>query len=159
MGAFLGNIEAKTDTKGRVFIPSAFRKQLQEEGVERLVLRKDVYQDCLVLYPENVWFATQNELRARLNPWNPTEQNIFRQFVSDAEIMTPDSNGRILIPKRYLVMAGIKNEVRFIGMDSTIELWAKEKAEQPFLSADELSTALQQTLGRKDNTLTTEVTP
>ena len=26
---FLGNIEAKTDTKGRVFIPAGFRKQLQ----------------------------------------------------------------------------------------------------------------------------------
>ena len=50
---FLGNIEAKADAKGRVFIPATFRKQLQAASEERLVLRKDVYQDCLVLYPGN----------------------------------------------------------------------------------------------------------
>ena len=93
---FLGNIEAKTDAKGRVFIPAGFRRQLQSASEERLVLRKDVFQDCLVLYPESVWFKTQNQLRKRLNKWNAKHQEIFRQFVSDAEIMVPDGNGRIL---------------------------------------------------------------
>ena len=94
---------------------------------ERLVLRKDVFQECLVLYPESVWFKTQNQLRRRLNKWNAKHQDIFRQFVSDAEIMIPDGNGRILLPKRYLQMAGIQSDVRFIGVDNTIEIWAKEK--------------------------------
>ena len=52
---FLGNIEAKTDAKGRVFLPSAFRKVLQASGSEGLVMRKDIFQNCLVLYPEKVW--------------------------------------------------------------------------------------------------------
>ena len=64
---FLGNIEAKIDAKGRVFIPATFRKQLQAVGEERLVLRKDVFQTCLVLYPERVWLATQQQLRSRLS--------------------------------------------------------------------------------------------
>lgn len=144
---FLGNIEAKTDAKGRVFIPAGFRKQLQAAAEERLVLRKDVFQDCLVLYPESVWFKTQNELRSRLNKWNPKHQNVFRQFVSDAEIMVPDGNGRILLSKRYLQMAGIQSDVRFIGVDNTIEIWAKERAEQPFMDAEDFSEALQDILG------------
>ena len=37
---FLGNIEAKVDAKGRVFLPSVFRKILQSGGEERIVLRK-----------------------------------------------------------------------------------------------------------------------
>lgn len=147
---FLGNIEAKTDAKGRVFIPATFRKQLQAASEERLVLRKDVYQDCLVLYPESVWFATQNQLRRRLNKWNAKQQMIFRQFVSDAEVMTPDGNGRILLPKRYLQMAGIQSDVRFIGVDNTIEIWAKERADQPFMSSDEFSEALGELLGDED---------
>lgn len=146
---FLGNIEAKADAKGRVFIPAGFRKQLQAASEERLVLRKDVYQDCLVLYPESVWFSTQNQLRQRLNKWNARQQAIFRQFVSDAEIVVPDGNGRILIPKRYLQMAGIQSDVRFIGMDNTIEIWAKERAEQPFMSPEEFSQALQEVLGNE----------
>ena len=44
MVRFLGNIEAKTDAKGRIFLPAVFRKQLQAAGEERLVLRKDVFQ-------------------------------------------------------------------------------------------------------------------
>ena len=115
MPRFLGNIEAKTDAKGRVFIPATFRKQLQAASEESLVLRKDVFQDCLVLYPESVWFRTQNELRCRLNKWDARQQAVFRQFVSDAEVVVPDANGRILIPRRYLQMAGIRGDVRFIS--------------------------------------------
>ena len=144
---FLGNIEAKTDAKGRVFIPATFRKLLQAAGEERLVLRKDVFQDCLVLYPESVWFNTQDVLRQRLNPWNARQQAVFRQFVSDAEVVVPDGNGRILIPRRYLQLAGIRDEVRFIGMDQTIEIWAREKAEQPFMDPQEFGNALQEVLG------------
>ena len=144
---FLGNIEAKTDAKGRVFIPATFRKQLQAASEESLVLRKDVFQDCLVLYPESVWFKTQEQLRRRLNRWNARQQAVFRQFVSDAEVMVPDGNGRILIPRRYLQMAGIESEVRFIGMDNTIEIWAKARAEQPFMEAEDFSQALQEVLG------------
>ena len=67
--------------------------------------------------------------------------------MSDAEIMVPDGNGRILLPKRYLQMAGIQSDVRFIGVDNTIENWAKEKAEQPFMNPEDFSEALQDILG------------
>ena len=147
---FLGNIEAKTDAKGRVFLPAVFRKQLQAASEERLVLRKDVHQQCLVLYPESVWFATQEELRQRLNKWNARHRMIFRQFVSDAEVVVPDGNGRILLPKRYLQMAGIADEVRFIGMDDAIEIWAKERTEQPFMAPEEFSQALDELLGSEE---------
>ena len=102
---FLGNIEAKTDAKGRVFLPAAFRKVLQSLGSEPLVLRKDVFQSCLVLYPEQVWNEQMDLLRQRLSRWNQQHQLIFRQFVSDVEIVVLDGNGRFLIPKRYLKMA------------------------------------------------------
>ena len=47
-------------------------------------------------------------------------------------------------------MAGIQNDVRFIGMDNTIEIWAKEKAEQPFMKPEEFGEALQDILGDED---------
>lgn len=141
---FLGNIEAKADAKGRVFIPAGFRKQLQAASEERLIMRKDVFQDCLVLYPESVWNEELNELRSRLNKWNSKHQLIFRQFVSDVEVVTPDGNGRILIPKRYQQICGIRGDVRFIGVDNKIEVWAKERTEQPFMSAEDFGAALEE---------------
>ncbi|MBR5814468.1 MAG: division/cell wall cluster transcriptional repressor MraZ [Bacteroidaceae bacterium] len=140
---FIGNIEAKTDSKGRVFLPACFRRILQQGGCDKVMLRKDVYQDCLVIYPEENWNEQLNQLRSRLDKWNAKHQMIFRQFVADVEELSIDSNGRILLPKRYLNMASIKQEVRFIGMDDTIEIWAKEKLEQPFMASDEFSRELE----------------
>jgi MraZ protein len=130
---FIGNIEAKTDSKGRVFLPACFRRILQAGGCDKVMLRKDVYQDCLVIYPEESWNEQLNLLRSRLDRWNAKHQMIFRQFVADVEEVAIDSNGRILLPKRYMAMTGITQEVRFIGMDDTIEIWAKEKLDKPFM--------------------------
>ena len=52
---FIGNIEAKVDAKGRVFLPAVFRKELPGDDTATLMLRKDLFQDCLVLYPESIW--------------------------------------------------------------------------------------------------------
>lgn len=140
---FLGNIEAKVDVKGRVFLPSVFRKSLQASGEEGLVLRKDVFQQCLVLYPESVWNEQMDALRSRLSRWNSQHQQLFRQFVSDVEMLSLDGNGRFLLPRRYLQMASIEQGVKFIGMGDTIEIWSKELTEQPFMDADAFGKAIE----------------
>ncbi len=145
---FLGNSEAKTDSKGRVFLPVSFRKQLQIVSEERLILRKDTYQDCLVLYPESVWNEQMNELRNKLNRWNAKHQMIFRQFVSDVEIITLDGNGRFLIPKRYLKLANIGEDVRFIGMDDTIEIWSRTVADKSFIAPEDFERELEEIMGK-----------
>jgi MraZ protein len=151
---FLGNQEAKTDAKGRIFLPSVFRKQLSAASEESLVLRKDSHQDCLTLYPESVWNELMNQLNSRLNRWDPRHRMVLRQWVSDVELITLDGNGRFLIPKRYLDMAHIQQDVRFIGMDDTIEIWAKERTEQPFLSAEEFGNTLQEIMSNNPTTET-----
>lgn len=149
---FLGNIEAKTDTKGRAFLPAAFRKVMQGEGTERLVMRKDVHQPCLVLYPEEVWNEQMDLLRSRLNRWDRGQQTIFRQFVSNAEIVTLDGNGRFLIPKRYLKMAEIEQEIKFIGMGDTIEIWSNSRTMSPFMEPDEFGRALEEIMNNAKET-------
>lgn len=144
---FLGNIEAKLDAKGRAFLPSTFRKVLQSAGEERMVLRKDVFQPCLVLYPESVWNEQMDTLRSRLSRWDARHQQLFRQFVSEVEAVTLDGNGRFLIPRRYLTVSDIRQDVRFIGMGDTIEIWSNEKTDQPFVDPKEFGQALQELMG------------
>ena len=143
---FLGNIEARTDVKGRVFLPSVFRKEMEASGVDTLVMRKDVFQRCLVLYPEEVWNAMMFSMRQRLSRWDPRQQQVYRQFVSDAEIVTLDSNGRFLLSRRCQEFAGISQQVSFIGMGDSIEIWAREKTEQPFMDQEEFGEALSELL-------------
>jgi len=148
---FLGTIEAKTDAKGRAFLPASFRKILQTGGEERLVMRKDVFQPCLVLYPESVWNVQLDALRQRLNRWNKQHQQVFRQFVSEVEILTLDGNGRFLIPKRYLRMADIEQDIKFVGLDDTIEIWSNKKAEEHQMSAEEFGNALEELMGQEED--------
>ena len=134
---FLGNIEAKTDVKGRAFLPAVFRKVLQVQGEEVLVLRKDVFQKCLVLYPESVWNARLDMLKTQLRTWKPVHQQMFRQFVSEAEVVSLDGNGRFLISKRLLKAAEIDQDIQFIGMDDTIEIWSPDNLKQTLKSDEE----------------------
>ncbi len=140
---FIGTIEAKVDQKGRVFLPAQFRKVLQAGNEERLILRKDLFEDCLVIYPETVWNRRLDELHGCLSVWNKDSQQLFRRFVRDVEWLSLDGNGRFLIPKRYLKMASIIQNVTFIGLDETIELWAKEKNDADAGNV-ELGTELEQ---------------
>ena len=140
---FLGNIEAKTDAKGRAFLPAVFRKVLNASGEESLVLRKDIFEPCLVLYPESVWNERMDTLRRRLSRWNRRDQMIYRQYVTDVEMITLDGNGRFLIPKRYMKMADIDQNIKFVGVDNTIEIWSNDRSE-PFMEPEEFSSALEE---------------
>lgn len=134
---FLGNVLAKTDAKGRAFLPSVFRKVLQASGEETLVLRKDVFQSCLVLYPESVWNERLDMLKSQLRQWKPVHQQMFRQFVSEAEVVTLDGNGRFLISKRLQRVASISQDIQFIGMDDTIEIWSPDDLQKTLRPEDE----------------------
>jgi len=147
---FLGNIEAKIDSKARIFIPAAFRKTLLSEGQSSLVLRKDVFQNCLVLYPDSIWQEELRQLKSKLNNWDRAQKQIFRQFVVSAERLEMDTNGRVLIPKRYLQMIGAVSEVTFLGMDDTIEIWGKDVLDSTLLDAEDFSRQIQE-LMNNDN--------
>jgi MraZ protein len=144
---FIGDYPGKTDAKGRVFLPASFRKQLEMSGERRLILRPDVFERCLVLYPETLWNELLDEMRARLNRWNGDHQRMIRQFVAEAEVVELDSNGRFLINKRKQQYAGIAQDVRFLAVDDHIEVWDKQQLERKLDEQDELGANLQSVLG------------
>ena len=148
---FLGNVEAKTDVKGRAFLPAVFRKVLSASGEETLVLRKDVFQSCLVLYPESVWNARLDMLKEQLRPWKPAHQQMFRQFVSEAEVVTLDGNGRFLISKRLQRAAGIGQDLQFIGMDDTIEIWSPQDLQKTLRSDEEFGKEFEKIMNGEDS--------
>lgn len=145
---FIGDFQSKTDAKGRVFLPAALRKQLEMAGESRLILRPDLFQHCLVLYPESLWNSLLDNLREKLNRWNGQHQDIMRRFVAEAEIVELDSNGRFLITKRKLQYAGIEQNVRFLAVDDHIEVWDKTACETQISEQQEtLGADLQNVMG------------
>ncbi len=150
MSAFIGKYEAKADVKGRVFIPSVYRKQLPESDRERLVLRRDTDNDCLILYPGSVWNAKVEQLKSVLDEWNPDDQLLLMQFVSEAEWLEIDSQGRVLVSKRHLQEIGIDTpDLLFVGMIDRIALWSRAGYEKAGLSRQQVASMLKEKMMRK----------
>lgn len=146
---FLGNIEAKTDAKGRAFLPASFRKVLAASGEESLVLRQDVFENLLVLYPVSVWNALMDDMRHRLSRWDRRQQMAYRTFVSSVVEVGIDGSGRILIPRSFLEAAGISQNIRFVGMGDTIEIWPADTMET--MSKEDFGKVLNEAMNEEKN--------
>lgn len=146
MYSFIGNSEAKVDNKGRIFIPAHYRKALLEGDNAQLVMRKDPYSTSLVFYPESVWEEKLSLLKHELNEWNPTHQILLMQYVGEAELLDIDSQGRVLIPKKYLTLTEIESDILFVGMLDTFSVWSKPLFEKVKYSPAEFSQLLQSIL-------------
>ena len=149
MKTFLGKIDAQLDAKGRVFVPSVFRKVLSEEERERVVVRMEADEKYLLVYPESVWNRQVVELQSKLNEWDPEDQMLLMQFVGDAEVLEFDVQGRVLLPKRLQMRMGLENEIVFVGMVDRIAMWNKSVYEEQFAVKAKLSERLKK-LGSKE---------
>lgn len=150
MSTYIGHIDVKVDAKGRLFVPATYRKILQTDGAERLVMRRDTENECLILYPESVWNQKVEGLKAVLDEWNPTDQMLLMQFVSDAEWLDIDTQGRVLVQKRYLQSIGAENELLFVGMIDRFALWNKSTFYAKQLNNHDFAALLKERMMQKN---------
>lgn len=150
MTTFIGEFLCKIDIKGRLVLPSAFKKQLAPAAEERFVVKKDIFEKCLVLYPMDEW-ERQNELiRSKLNPYNKEHNQFLRGFFKGAAELQLDANNRLLIPKRLLDLIGADSDIYLIGQDSKIEIWSKDAYETFGIADDAFADLAQSILGGAD---------
>ena len=76
---------------------------------------------------------------------------MFRQFVSEVEVLTLDGNGRFLVPKRYLRMADIEQDIKFVGMGDTIEIWSCQQAEKNQMNPEDFGETLEELMVEMKN--------
>ena len=145
--SFIGQFPVRLDAKNRAFMPAGFRRILQQSGVQTLVVRKDYFENCLVVYPAQQWQEEIAGVRAKLNRFDGNQQMVYRKLVSEAQEVQLDSNGRMLLPQSLLDKVGIKQDALFVGMEQTIEVWAPDIAagtgSQPFMSDSEFADSLK----------------
>jgi len=125
MVTFIGDFECKADAKGRIVLPAAFKKSVEQEEL-RFVVRKDLFEKCLVLYPYVYWQEELSVLRKKLNPYNREHKQFLRDFFRASAEVSLDSNGRFLIPRRLMDQIDASREVMLVGVDRYIELWSRE---------------------------------
>lgn len=121
---FLGEYEVAVDAKGRMLLPSGFRKQLAEGAGEKFVVNRG-FEHCMTIYTMDVWNAIFEKVN-RLNDFKPEVREFKRLFLNGATIVEVDSADRILLPKQLQEYAGIKKDAVLSAQGNKLELWDKD---------------------------------
>jgi len=127
MTTFIGEYICKLDVKGRLMLPVAFKKQNTGSVQDRFVIKKDIFENCLVLYPMDEWERQNKLIRKKLNPYNKEHNMFLRRFFKGMAEVTLDSNNRMLVPKRLLDEITADKDVVMAGQLGKIEIWAKDQ--------------------------------
>jgi MraZ protein len=154
MTMFIGDYTCRADAKGRITFPSAFKKQTTSASGDRFVVKKDIFEKCLVLYPMDEWERQNEIIRKRLNPYNKEHNKFLRNFYKGTAEVTLDGNNRLLIPKRLLDLVEISKEVILAGQGDKIEIWAKElydKVDEPEEDFAKLAENIMGNTGNEEN--------
>jgi len=122
---FRGRFEYTIDPKGRVNIPSRFREQLSDTGMETVVITN--YSGCIYAYPSEEWERIEQKLASKVSSVNRKKNAFVRFFVGGAVEVSPDKQGRILIPPSLRSYAGLDKEVVILGMPNRFEIWDRQR--------------------------------
>jgi len=123
MNHFLGEYECKLDTKGRMVLPAALKRQMPDVEREGLVITRGM-EENLTIYTRSEWNKIMDEL-SRLNQFERKSREFIRKFMRGASELTLDAAGRVLIPKSLQAYADISTEVVLACQFNKIEVWSK----------------------------------
>ena len=136
----LGEHKCKIDAKGRLMFPARLRRQLENIIHHGLVINRDIFENCLVLYPKPEWDKVNSEM-TQLSRYNRKHQVFQRKFMKGATLVDLDSSGRLNIPTALLDYAGIdlskSNEIIVSGLGEKVEIWTVEAYQTQVLNDED----------------------
>jgi MraZ protein len=113
------------DDKGRCILPAKLRSVTDDSG--KPLLAGDIFltkglEGCLAVYPEAEWQSIQGRL-STIEFTDKHYRSFSRRFYSFAAPVTPDKNGRILIPSHLIAEAKLEKDLAVLGVNRWIEIW------------------------------------
>ena len=150
MNTLIGTYECKADAKGRLMLPVALKKQLSSSMQTGFVLKRDVFQPCLELYPMKEWEELMQKVN-QLNRFKKKNNDFIRRFTAGVKPIELDASGRLLVPKDLVVFANITKEVVVSSAVNIIEIWDKELYEKAIDdAADDFAELAEEVMGQDD---------
>tara|TARA_Y100000389_G_scaffold138978_1_gene136721 strand:- start:3164 stop:3631 length:468 start_codon:yes stop_codon:yes gene_type:complete len=125
----IGTYECKADTKGRILLPIAIKKQLSSVITNGFVLKRSVFNSCLELYPMKEWILLMEKINS-LNRFNKKNNDFIRRFTAGVKTVEMDISGRLLIPKDLVKHAQIGKEIVVSSAVNILEIWDKSLYEK-----------------------------
>jgi len=125
----LGTYECKADSKGRIMLPSALKKQIAPVLKDGLVIKRSVFNKCLEIHPMSEWKKIVDQVN-QLNRFVKKNNDFIRSYMSGLKIVNTDSSSRVLIPKDLLEFAGLEKQIVLSSSVNIIEVWDKNEYEK-----------------------------
>ena len=114
-----GEFRHNLDPKNRIFIPAKLREELGTV----FVVAKDIREKCLKTYSLAGWEEYIAPLRAQNRKLS---EKILRFLHASLVQVTPDKQGRIVLPQELVDYANIDRNVVIVGCCDYAEIWAEE---------------------------------
>ena len=137
--SFRGNFSHSVDEKGRVSLPSEFRKVISSVDSSSVVLTNYISDGsrCLEGFAEGSWQAFEAKLREK-SRFSSKLQKLENFYLSRAAECSVDKAGRILIPPHLRQYAGLEEKVTFTSSIHGFRLWDSRVWENVFQETEAL---------------------
>lgn len=136
---FRGNHPTRVDEKGRLKVPSEFKRVIDEKYAQRFYITS-LDGTVAQIYPFEEWERIEAKL-ASLSTFNPTKKKFLNRVNYYGQVVEIDGQGRLLIPQILRESAQIRGEVAVLGNLTYLEVrnleaFRKEIEEQAFTDED-----------------------
>jgi MraZ protein len=116
----VGQHRYQLDPKGRIALPGKFRDAFG--GGVWVTLGED---GCIYAFPQEQWERRRAEALNRPLPGRAA-RDYARMFFGNADVLTLDKQGRLIVPQRLRQQIGLAREAVVVGVGDRLEIWAGE---------------------------------
>ena len=119
---FLSSFENKIDKKGRVSVPANFRSHLSSMGYNGFITYPSFNHHALDACSQDRIEKLSNTIDS-LNPFEEKRDFFATSILSESENLQFDTEGRVSLSEKLMDHAKIKNNVLFVGLGKTFQIW------------------------------------
>ena len=119
---FLSSFENKLDKKGRVSVPATFRSYLSSMGYNGFISYPSFNHSALEACSQDRIEKLSNTIDS-LNPFEEKRDYFATSVLSESVNLQFDTEGRVSLTEKLLDHAKIKNDILFVGLGKTFQLW------------------------------------
>jgi transcriptional regulator MraZ len=124
--SFVGTFTNKLDAKGRVSIPASFRQALAEQGTEGVFCIPALGLQAVKGFGEKFYTESRERVKAHHPLFDQNHAILASAVFGQTQHLSFDDDGRVRLPDDLIAYAGIKDRVRFEGLDTVFEIWNPE---------------------------------
>jgi MraZ protein len=121
VNVLMGHAPARVDDKGRLKIPSDFRKLIEDKyGSDCFITSID--GERAMVYPIAVWYDFQARL-SKVPSTSVSKAKLLERVNYFGQPATIDAQGRVLIPSILREVGGISDDVVVLGSTDHLIVW------------------------------------